>query len=46
MILILNRIQNQNHFMTSCYIIKLFHGSLQDISFAVTSNLQQTTEYL
>ena len=53
MILILKRIQNQNHFMTS-YIIKLFHGlhetlidySLQDVNFAVTYNLQQTTKYL
>ena len=59
MILILKRIQNQNHFMTSYYnqitnIIKLFHGldetliyySLQDVNFAVTYNLQQTTIYL
>ena len=57
MILILKRIQNQNHFMISYYnknIIKLFHGlvetlidySLQDFNFAVTCNLQWPTKYL
>ena len=57
MILILKRIQNQDHFydiLLWLNIIKLFHGldetlidfSLQYVNFAVTCNLQRRTKYL